>query len=405
MQLRSVPPGWNQLPLGEVATLQRGFDLPIQGRIEGLIPVYGSNGIDGWHSRHAVSGPGVITGRSGSIGFVFYEENDFWPLNTTLYVRDFHGNHPSFVVYLLEALRLSRFSASTGVPSLNRNFVHPIPVLVPPLPEQHRIAEILDAADEAIRQTERVIAKLKAVKAGLLHDLLTRGLDQHGHLRDPHAHSEQFKDSPLGRIPREWNVGGLSSFLKESDGIKPGPFGSSITKRMYMSGGYRVYGQEQVIAGTLSVGDYYISQSKYLELQSFAVHEMDLLVSLVGTIGEVLVIHSPFEPGVINPRLIRLRPNPVECDIEFLKHLLVSTLVRGQMTRIAQGGTMSVLSGAVLRKLTLAKPPTKEQSRIATILNRHGARIRAEEVELAKLRRVKRGLMDDLLTGRVRVSP
>ncbi|HUV91276.1 MAG TPA: restriction endonuclease subunit S, partial [Anaerolineae bacterium] len=85
---------------------------------------------------------------------------------------------------------------------------------VPSLPEQRRIAEILDAADEAIRQTERVTTKLKAVKAGLLHDLLTRGLDEHGRLRDPQAHPEQFKDSPLGKIPRKWGVAELGDCIE-----------------------------------------------------------------------------------------------------------------------------------------------------------------------------------------------
>ena len=97
---------------------------------------------------------------------------------------------------MLESLDLKRFAASTGVPSLNRNFVHPTPVLLPPPDEQTRIAGVLDTVDEAIAKTEAVIAKLKRVRAGLLHDLLTRGLDEHGQLRDPIAHPEQFQTLP-----------------------------------------------------------------------------------------------------------------------------------------------------------------------------------------------------------------
>jgi len=198
--------GWSVKPLEKVATLQRGFDLPVQEREEGKIPVYGSNGIDGWHSHAAVSGPGVLTGRSGTIGPVYFETRDYWPLNTTLYVRDFHGNEPRFVARMLESLDLKRFAASTGVPSLNRNFVHPTPVLLPPPDEQSRIAGVLDTVDEAIAKTEAVIAKLNQVRAGLLHDLLTSGVGEHGQLRDPIAHPEQFQDSPLGRIPHEWEI-------------------------------------------------------------------------------------------------------------------------------------------------------------------------------------------------------
>jgi type I restriction enzyme S subunit len=97
---------------------------------------------------------------------------------------------------------------------------------LPPLPEQRRIADILDTVDAAIQQTEALIAKLKLMKAGLLHDLLTRGLDEQGHLRDPNAHPEQFKDSPLGRIPREWDAVPID-FIAAYVGSGITPFGGS----------------------------------------------------------------------------------------------------------------------------------------------------------------------------------
>ncbi len=168
-----VPKAWRVFALEQVATLQRGFDLPIQDRREGKIPVYGSNGIDGRHDIGKVKGPGVITGRSGSIGFVYYADSDFWPLNTTLYVRDFHGNQPKFVWLLLESLRLGRFSAATGVPSLNRNFVHPTQVAVPPPEEQERIVFVIENQNSLINSNESYLRKLKALKEGLVSDLLT----------------------------------------------------------------------------------------------------------------------------------------------------------------------------------------------------------------------------------------
>ena len=152
-----TPAGWRVVRLGEVATLQRGVDLPIQDRVPGSVPVYGSNGILGTHVQTLHPGPGVITGRSGSIGVVYFSTGPYWPLNTTLYVRDFHGNSERFIYYLLSQLKLERFAASTGVPSLNRNFVHPEPVPLPPLPEQRAIAAVLDSIDDAIERTEAVI--------------------------------------------------------------------------------------------------------------------------------------------------------------------------------------------------------------------------------------------------------
>ena len=137
--------GWQTKKLGDVATLQRGFDLPTQERTAGIYPLVSSSGISDTHHKSAVHGPGVVTGRSGSIGNVFYIAEDFWPLNTVLYIKDFHGNDPRFVFHLLNHFDLRRFATGTGVPTLNRNFVHDELVYVPvSVPEQQRVAGLLD---------------------------------------------------------------------------------------------------------------------------------------------------------------------------------------------------------------------------------------------------------------------
>ena len=171
--LGTVPAAWRVVRLGEVATLQRGVDLPIQDRVQGSIPVYGSNGILDSHAQARHPGPGVITGRSGSIGVVYFSTGSYWPLNTTLYVRDFHGNSERFIYYLLSHLRLERFAASTGVPSLNRNFVHPQPVALPPLPEQQAIASALDAVGDAIERAREERDGLQSLKTSASDALLT----------------------------------------------------------------------------------------------------------------------------------------------------------------------------------------------------------------------------------------
>jgi type I restriction enzyme S subunit len=171
--LGSIPKDWKVEKLGKFSELQRGFDLPDKYRVEGDFPIYGSNGRNGSHNDFRVKAPGVITGRSGSIGFVYYIEEDFWALNTTLYVKEFFGNYPKFVKLTLESLKLERFAAATGVPSLNRNFIHPLLVKVPPIKEQRQIVEILEAHDTLIRAEETELEKLKQLKKGLMYDLLT----------------------------------------------------------------------------------------------------------------------------------------------------------------------------------------------------------------------------------------
>lgn len=143
--------GWQTKTIGEICTLQRGFDLPTQKRRSGAFPLISSSGAIDTHDEGPVRGPGVVTGRSGSIGNVFYVEEDFWPLNTTLYVRDFHGADPRFVYYLLSGFDLKSYAGGTGVPTLNRNDVHCKLAMVPTnVGEQRRIVAILDEAFEGI---------------------------------------------------------------------------------------------------------------------------------------------------------------------------------------------------------------------------------------------------------------
>ena len=150
-------------PLIDVATLQRGYDLPVQARTEGSYPIFAANGPVGFHGFAKCKGPGVVTGRSGTIGKVHFVDIDYWPLNTSLYVTNFHANEPRWVYYMLTAFGLERFSQGAGVPTLNRNLVHGEPIAVPPLPEQRRIAAILDQADALRAKRQEALAQLESL--------------------------------------------------------------------------------------------------------------------------------------------------------------------------------------------------------------------------------------------------
>ena len=141
---------WVEKKFKNFATLQRGFDLPEQKREPGEFPIYASTNIVGKHNEYMVEAPGVITGRSGTIGRVAYSEQNYWPLNTVLFVKDFHGNLPKFVKYFLESFHLERFATGTGVPTLNRNIVHKEKIKFPPIEEQKVIVIMLDKLEKVI---------------------------------------------------------------------------------------------------------------------------------------------------------------------------------------------------------------------------------------------------------------
>jgi len=171
--LRPSLDGLRPMRFGDFCQLQRGFDLPTQVRRPGSVPLVSSSGVIDAVDRAMVSGPGVITGRSGSIGNVFFETADFWPLNTTLYVKDFYGNAPRFVYHFLRAFDLSRYATGAGVPTLNKNFVNDAVIWVPNVEIQQRLANSFDQVESEVegvsRTYEKKIAELERLKQSLLH--------------------------------------------------------------------------------------------------------------------------------------------------------------------------------------------------------------------------------------------
>ena len=165
---------WEICRLGEVAPLQRGFDLPNPQLQQGPYPVVYSNGILYHHIEYQVKGPGVVTGRSGTIGTVTFVEQNFWPHNTSLWVTSFKGNDPKFVYYLFTRIGLDRFATGSGVPTLNRNDVHAFKVGMPPTKaEQTAIATLLSDMDTELAALETKLAKARQIKQGMMQELLT----------------------------------------------------------------------------------------------------------------------------------------------------------------------------------------------------------------------------------------
>lgn len=152
--------GWVEKRFDEVCVLQRGFDLPTHSRFEGDYPLVSSNGITDRINEWKIKAPGVVTGRSGTIGNVHFIEEDFWPLNTALYIKDFHGNYERCIYYFLLQFDLGKYSSGAGVPTLNRNNVHNVKILFPKsIEEQQTIVVHLDALRAEAQKLETVYQK------------------------------------------------------------------------------------------------------------------------------------------------------------------------------------------------------------------------------------------------------
>jgi type I restriction enzyme S subunit len=216
---------WTQMPLGEFVSLQRGHDLPDERRRKGRVPILGSFGITGWHDEARASGPGVTVGRSGaSFGVVSYSPVDYWPLNTALFVTDFHGNDERFAYYFLKQFDFRSYNSGSAQPSLNRNFVHPVPVEVPPLSEQRAIAHILGTLDDKIALNRRMIETLEAMARALFKSWFVdfdpvrakaEGRDPGLPQRLADLFPDSFEDSELGEIPTGWEVARFADAVEQ----------------------------------------------------------------------------------------------------------------------------------------------------------------------------------------------
>lgn len=164
---------WEVKKIIDISPLQRGFDLPTTLLKKGIFPVVYSNGILNYHINYKVKAPGVVTGRSGTIGKVTFVNHDYWPHNTSLWVTDFKGNDPKFIYYIFTFIKLEKFSTGSGVPTLNRNDIHALKVPLSPLREQQVIAEVLSDMDAEINRLEQQLNKTKLIKQGMMQELLT----------------------------------------------------------------------------------------------------------------------------------------------------------------------------------------------------------------------------------------
>lgn len=220
---------WRECQLGDVIELKRGYDLPKQRRRLGAVPVVSSSGITDCHSKSKVRGPGVVTGRYGTLGRVYFVREAFWPLNTTLYVRDFRGNDPRFISYLLESLDFSAYSDKAAVPGLNRNHLHLDVVRLPEtVAEQRAIAHILGRLDDKIELNRRMNETLGAMARTLFKswfvdfDPVRAKMEGRGTgLTEDIANlfPDRLIDSEMGEIPEGWGVVPLDAVARFQNGL------------------------------------------------------------------------------------------------------------------------------------------------------------------------------------------
>lgn len=185
----------DKIRFDDFVKLNRGFDLPDSQIVSGKYPVVASTNIKAYHNEYKVIGPMVVTGRSGSLGKVQYIESDGWPLNTSLYVKDYKGNFPRYVYYYLQTMHLEQFNAGAGVPTLNQNHLHSLKILIHKKDEQHKVASILSAYDSLIENNTKRIRLLEQMAENFYKEWFVR-------FRFPGYENTEF----VNGLPKGWKA-------------------------------------------------------------------------------------------------------------------------------------------------------------------------------------------------------
>jgi type I restriction enzyme, S subunit len=401
---------WKQYTIGQCCEILDSQRIPLNSEVRekrvGNIPYYGANGIQGYIDDFIFDEDLMLLAEDGgnfeqyAIRPIAYRiSGKSWVNNHAHVLRAKDGFNQDFIYFSLVHKNVLPFIVGGTRSKLNQAELRNVTIDIPDsYQEQAQIADVINTIDKAIEQTQAIIEKQTRIKNGLMQDLLTRGIDAHGKIRSEETHP--FKDSPLGRIPVEWEVDTLARWTVSS------AFGPRFPSKAYRENGniaiLRTTDMDD--EGEISYETMPLAQLNENVFHSHILQEMDLLISRSGTIGiaGLYSVHEiPVLPGAF---LIRLRLDQQALNPYFLRYYFNWENGRRRVLHLAEGGVQKNLRGSTLLQMQLAFPSIEEQGRILRTLDALSVLIRTEQSKQAKLRLTKTALMQDLLTGKVRVT-
>ena len=378
---------WRECLLGDIVNLKRGYDLPHSARSPGPFPVVSSSGITDHHSESKVKGPGVVTGRYGTLGQVFFVVADFWPLNTSLYVQDFKGNDPRFISYFLSTLNFGSQNAAGAVPGVNRNHLHALSVRVPPASVQHRIASILAAYDELIENSQRRIAILEAMARALYREWFV-------HFRFPGYEHHPRVPSPLGEIPQGWE---LTPFTEIADVLSGGTPKTDVAE--YWNGEIPFYTPRDVPDFFyVNDTDKHVSDLGLSKCASELYSPDTVFITARGTVGKVAL---PSVPMAMNQSCYALR-GKLGIPQRFL---FLMTLQQVDYLKTNTGGaTFDTIIVDTFRRMEVLKPSREIVTRFAERIDAIFEQVNTLQHAIENLRRTRDLLLPRLLSGQIDIE-
>ena len=295
-----------------------------------------------------------------------------------------------------------------GAKLLNQDLINNATILFPPLEEQQKIASFLDRKcseiDEMIALQEKIVEELKAYKQSVITEVVTKGLN-------PDVPMKDSGTDWIGEIPEHWKMCRVKDILEAGkDGIKIGPFGSSLTNKVNGDGECKIYGQWNIVNKDFTAGKNFVSAETYKELDAYKIVAGDILVSMMGTIGKCAIIPNGLQDGIMDSHVIKIRINKNIINPEFFELMYDkdnSTFIFEQLSRMKKGSIMDGLNSSIIKRLNLLLPPIDEQQEIVSYLLEKRSKIESLiSIKLSKidsLKEYKKSIIYEYVTGKKEV--
>lgn len=397
-----VPEGWKVSSVSEVANNFDGKRVALKSTDraarQGRYRYYGASNIIDYVDDYIFDGDYILLGEDGenvlsrNLPLAFIVKGKFWVNNHAHVLQPKKNIDIGYLCEVLEAFNYKNIASGSAQPKITQGALNQISLLFPPLPEQQKIAAILTSVDEVIEKTQAQINKLKDLKTGMMQELLTRGVGVDG---KPHT---EFKDSPVGRIPMAWDCVQMDTICEKiTDGEHQTPIRTND--------GYYLLSARNVRDGYIDLTNVdYVGEAEFQRISKrISPKQGDVLISCSGSVGRVAVVPPGLEFSMV--RSVAILQLKSECvDSEFMALQVSATATQYQIEQsLSQQAQANLFQGAI-KKLIVVVPSLLEQQQIANIVNSMTVKIITQQNKLKATKSLKKALMQDLLTGKVRVK-
>lgn len=383
---------WRESILGEEIELAYGKSLPQSARTSGEVPVYGSNGIVGWHNESLLDGPGIIIGRKGSVGAVNFTEKSYWPIDTTYYVVNKANHNWDFLHFLLLSLGLEQMNGHAVVPGLNRETAYSVPVRIPEIGEQNQIANVLRNAWKAVEVESEIIKVTRELKKAAFHHLFSRGL-----------HGTAPRETRFGVVPVSWEEMALNECAFVQTGIAKNTRKQSVddVEVPYL----RV---ANVQDGHLDLREIKTIKASRRDIESSLLQEGDVVLTEGGDfdkLGRGFIWEGQIERCVHQNHIFAVRTDQLKLLPRYFAYLAQSPYGKSYFLSVAHKTTnLACINSTKLKAFPVLLPCLDEQQEIASILQTIDAKLSYHEARQKLLRELFQSLLHDLISGKRRVD-